>query len=68
MQSNGVPEARLYYKGEDYASFAWEPYVFDSSKAVRVTDPDLESKMMGISTEEMDLQNAVIIEQKKEQG
>lgn len=69
MKSNGVPDARLYYKGEDYASFAWEPYVFDSSKAVRVTDPDLESKMMGISTEEVDLQNAVIIEQKmKEQG
>ena len=71
MQSNGVPEAKLYYKGEDYASFAWEPYVFDFSKAVRLTDPELESKMMGISTEEMDLQNSSIIEQKRkrtEQG
>lgn len=66
MKSNGVPYARLYYKGEDYASFAWEPYVFDFSKAVRLTDPDIESKMMGISTEEMDAQNSLIIERKRE--
>lgn len=65
MQSNGVPDARLYYKGEDYTSFAWEPYVFDMAKAVPLSDPDLESKMMGISTEEMDLRNRAIIQAKK---
>ena len=65
MQSNGVPDARLYYKGEDYTSFAWEPYVFDMTKAVPLSDPDLESKMTGISTEEMDLRNSAIIQAKK---
>lgn len=65
MQANGVPEARLYYTGEDYASFAWEPHVFDFSTAIRITDPNIESKMKGISTEEMELRNSPIIERKK---
>lgn len=65
MRANGVREARLYYKGEDYATFTWEPYVFDFTKAVPLTDPALETKMMGISTEEMDLRNSVIIKQKQ---
>lgn len=66
MRDNGVPHATLYYKGEDYASFAWAPYVFDMSKAVALDDPNIESKMMGISTAEMDMQNSIIIEQKKQ--
>ena len=65
MRDNGLPHATLYYKGEDYASFAWAPYVFDMSKAVALDDPNIESKMMGISTDEMDAQNAAIIEKKK---
>ena len=68
MRDNGVIHATLYYKGEDYASFAWAPYVFDMSKAVALDDPNIESKMMGISTAEMDMQNSVIIEQKKQKG
>lgn len=69
MRSNGVPGAKIYYTGKDYASFSWEPYVYDISTAIPLTDPDLESKMMGISTEEMDLRNSVIIKQKcREQG
>ena len=64
MRANGVSNATLYYTGEDYASFAWAPYVFDSSKAIAIDDPNLESRMMGISTEEMDAQNSVIIQRK----
>lgn len=71
MRSHGIENAKIYYTGKDYASFVWEPYVFDFSTAIRVTDPDLESKMLGISTEETDMRNAAIIKQKKiepEQG
>ena len=65
MRANGVEEAKIYYTGKSYASFSWEPYVYDKSKAIPLTDPELESKMMGISTEETDLRNSVIIEQKR---
>lgn len=69
MCSNGVEGAKIYYTGKDYASFEWEPYVYDTSTAVPLTDPDLETKMVGISTEEMDLRNSVIVKQKsREQG
>lgn len=69
MRSNGVEGAKIFYTGKDYASFEWEPYVYDTSTAVPLTDPDLETKMMGISTEEMDLRNSVIVKQKnREQG
>ena len=69
MRSNGVEGAKIYYTGKDYASFEWAPYVYDTSTAVPLTDPDLETKMMGISTEEMDLRNSVIVKQKnREQG
>lgn len=71
MRANGVPNATLYYTGENYASFAWAPYVFDPSTAIAIDDPSLESRMMGISTEEMDAQNSVIIQRKlknREQG
>lgn len=69
MRSNGVEGAKIYYTGKDYASFEWGPYVYDTSTAVPLTDPDLETKMMGISTEEMDLRNSVIVKQKnREQG
>ena len=64
MRANGVPHATLYYTGQDYASFAWAPYVYDPSKAIAIDDPSLESRMMGISTEEMDAQNSVIIQRK----
>lgn len=39
--------------------------MFDMAKAVPLSDPDLESKMMGISTKEMDLRNSAIIQAKK---
>ena len=69
MRSNGVDEARIYYTGQDYASFSWEPHVYDTSTAIPLSDPSLESRMMGISTEEMALRNADIIKHKyKEQG
>lgn len=71
MRANGVPNATLYYTGENYPSFVWAPYVFDRSKAIAIDDPSLESRMMGISTEEMDAQNSVIIQRKlksREQG
>ena len=71
MRANGVPHATLYYTGQDYASFAWAPYVHDPSKAIAIDDPSLEAKMIGISAAEMDAQNSVIIQRKlkrKEQG
>lgn len=67
MRAHGVEDARIYYTGKDYASFVWEPYVHDFSTAIRVTDPDLESKMLGLSTEETDLRNSVIIKQKQKE-
>lgn len=65
MRSNGVESARIYYTGKSYASFRWAPYVYDTSTVIPLSDPDLESKMIGISTEEMDLRNSVIIKQKQ---
>lgn len=65
MRSNGVESAKIYYTGKNYASFVWAPYVYSTSPAIPLSDPDLESKMMGISTEEMDLRNSVIIKQKQ---
>ena len=65
LRSNGVEGARIYYTCKDYASFSWEPYIHDTNTAIPLTDPNIESKMMGISTEEMDLRNSVFIEQKR---
>lgn len=66
MRSNGVSCAALYYTGKSYASFAWAPYIANLSSATRIDDPELESKMMGISTEETDRRNSVIIRRKLE--
>lgn len=67
MRKNGVSEAKIYYTGENYASFSWEPYVFNMDTAIPLVNPKLESKMMGVSTEEMDLRNAVIVKQKNQE-
>lgn len=47
LKSAGVKGANLYYTKKDYASFEWEPFIFDFSNAIRVTDPSLESHMIG---------------------
>lgn len=47
LKEHGVKGANLYYTSKDYASFEWEAFIFDFSKAIRVTDPELESKMIG---------------------
>lgn len=47
LKEYGVKGANLYYTSKDYASFEWEAFIFDFSKAIRVTDPELESKMIG---------------------
>lgn len=47
LKAHGVEGANLYYTSKDYASFEWEAFIYDFSKAIRVTDPELESKMMG---------------------
>lgn len=65
LQEHGVTNARLYYTGKDYASFEWEPFVYDHSKAYRITEPDLESKMMGSSSEQTDYENSLIVQRKK---
>lgn len=47
LRAAGVQGASLYYTKKNYASFEWEPYIYDLSKAIRVTDPNLESQMIG---------------------
>ena len=47
LQAHGVKSARLYYTNKDYASFEWEPFIFDFTNVTRVTDPELEFKMIG---------------------
>ena len=47
LQAHGVKSARLYYTNKDYASFEWEPFIFDFTNVIRVTDPELEAKMIG---------------------
>lgn len=47
LKAHGVENANLYYTKKDYASFEWEPFVYDLNNAVRVDDPNLESKMIG---------------------
>lgn len=64
MRDNGVPHATLYYTGVDYASFTWAPYVIESDKAISLGDPSLETRMLGVSTEETDSRNNVIIKRK----
>lgn len=66
MRENGVSSAKLFYTGESYASFSWAPYVFDPSKAISVNDPNIEKKMRGISTEETDARNSVIIRSRRQ--
>lgn len=48
LQSSGVNSARLYYTQQDYATFVWEPFVYHWDKAIRVDDPTLESRMLGL--------------------
>lgn len=59
LRNNGVKEAKIFYTGESYASFSWAPYIFEPLKAVPLSDPNIERKMLGMSTEEMDARNAV---------
>lgn len=47
LKAHGVEGANLYYTSKDYASFEWEAFIYDFSRAIRVTDPELESKMIG---------------------
>lgn len=47
LKAHGVSGANLYYTHKNYSSFEWEPFVCDFSNAVRIDDPDLESKMIG---------------------
>lgn len=48
LKSAGVQNANLYYTKKDYASFEWEPFIYDVNNAIRVTDPSLESQMLGL--------------------
>lgn len=47
LKSFGVECANLFYTKKDYASFEWEPFIFDLSKAISVNNPELESQMIG---------------------
>lgn len=47
LKAHGVDGANLYYTRKDYASFEWEPFIYDFSNAIRIDDPDLESQMIG---------------------
>lgn len=65
LKSFGVEHANLYYTGKDYASFEWEPFIYDLTGAINVNDPELETKMIGMSTEETNARNAPIIKPKQ---
>lgn len=47
LKSFGIEHANLYYTSKDYASFEWEPFIYDFTRAISVNDPDLESQMIG---------------------
>lgn len=47
LKAHGVKGANLYYTKKDYASFEWEPFIYDLNDAIRVDDPNLESQMIG---------------------
>lgn len=47
LKAHGVKGANLYYTKIDYASFEWEPFIYDFSNAISVHDPELESQMIG---------------------
>lgn len=47
LKEHGVEHANLYYTSKDYASFEWEPFIYDWNGVISVHDPDLESKMIG---------------------
>lgn len=46
LKSHGIEGANLYYTKKDYASFEWEPFIYDLNNAIRIDDPDLESQMI----------------------
>lgn len=47
LKEHGVEHANLYYTGKSYASFEWEPFIYDWNGVISVRDPDIESKMIG---------------------
>ena len=47
LKSFGIEYANLFYTKKDYASFEWEPFIFDWDKAISVNNPELESQMIG---------------------
>lgn len=47
LQTHGVAHANLYYTHKNNASFEWEPFVKDFDTATHISDPDLESQMIG---------------------
>jgi hypothetical protein len=47
LQTHGVAHANLYYTHKNNASFVWEPFVKDFDTATHISDPDLESQMIG---------------------
>lgn len=47
LKAHGVKGANLYYTKKNYASFEWEPFVYDLNNAIRIDDPDLETRMIG---------------------
>lgn len=47
LKAHGVSDANLYYTQKDYATFEWEPFIYDLSTAISVHDPNLESQMIG---------------------
>lgn len=47
LKKHGVEHANLYYTSKNYASFTWEPFIYDWNGVISVNDPTLESKMIG---------------------
>lgn len=47
LKSFRVENANLYYTGKNYASFEWEPFIYDLTTATSINDHKLESKMIG---------------------
>lgn len=66
LKSFGVEHANLYYTGKDYASFEWEPFIYDLAGVISVNAPELETKMIGMSTKETNAHNAPIIKAKQQ--
>ena len=62
LRGNGVP-AKLYYSKSRFPDpWVWEPYTQFISDAMPLSVPDIEHRVLGINSDEIELRNQAIIQ------